>query len=996
MDGQAQGRQALARRFKSRKWPWVLLGILVVLLLALILTPVYLSSDSFKQMLQAKVGRSTGGKLNIGNLSVGWLKGVRVSDLSFREQTGWASVNVASIDTQPRLGALLGGTLSLGRTIVDRPQIEIDLRKRPPASPQSEQRPAQTAGLALIGDMTINDGSVRLTGREGQTVKIGNIGTTLNLRPPGRSSTLEANMVVADAGQEAQIRASGTVTSKGWTLKGTTGDMAVEVNDLNLDSLAPLFELAGVDVQAKGRVTADIKGTVQDGAVQNIVADVRGKDLDITGTPLKGDRLQTSQLDVSARLTRQGQTIRVEKLDAQADWATVTASGTVPTTAGSLTELLQSGSEYRLQGDFDCDLAALLSQMPNTIGLKPGMQITAGRATGSVNTTTSGGRAGIVADARIVDLAGEVDGKKLALSKPVTANLKLSADGEKARLDDLDVSAAFASISASGDFEQIKYDGTVDLAKFQSELGQFASLGPYEMAGSLKSTGQVSIQDEKVSGTGNAAVTQLVLTSADGNSVAEPAATVEFALGLDRTKNVLSIDNASAQGSFGTVTVDGATLPLGKTASEAMKADVAVRNLDLAKAKPYAVLFASFPQNLGLAGMATSQLAVTRQNGVYRLHTDDTRVQDFRLASPGKEPFAQKQMTVTCDVQIDPNEKSINIENLLVESPQIRITKGRFSQTAKGQNKQVQGSLEAQADWAAVGQMASVFLPEGLELAGQRQISASFASTYPANEPNLLMANLDGTASTGFDSASYMGLNVGPTNVDIRIENGLMQIEPFSTTVNNGQLNFNAQANFREQTPLLRTSKPLMLAQGVQINREMTNKLLQYVNPLFANLTGVSGVANFECQKLAIPLAAGMENKTEVVGTISATDIVIEASGLLSQILTAMGERTSGDRLTIQPTNIMLQNGVIQYDNMEVDIGENPVTFSGRIGLDQSLDMTVTLPWTMAGRTVRIGREQQGQRIEVPLKGTLRRPELDVERLLQNQILRGLEGLFGR
>lgn len=998
MDGQAQERHALMRKFKHRRWPWVLLGVLGVIVLALILTPVYLSSDSFKQMLQARVGRSTGGRLSIGDLSVGWLKGIKVSDLSFRKEAGWASVSVKGIDAQPRLAALLGGTLSLGQTVIERPQIEIDLRKRPAAvatnKPPQNSTPA--ASLALLSDMTIRDGSLSLTGREGRTVKIGSIDSELSLRPPGQTSRVQANMVVAEGEEEARIRAVGTVRPTGWTLKGTTGDVAVEVNDLNLDSLGPVFELAGVDLQAKGRVTADIKGAVREGKVQSVTADIKAQDLDIAGALLHGDRLRTSVLDVTARLTQQAEAVRVERLDAKTDWATVTASGTIPKTAQSLSNLLQSEADYRLQGDFACDLAALLSQMPNTFGLKSGTQITAGRATGTVNTTTSSGRATLVADTEITGLAGQVDGKELRLSQPVTARLKLSADDQKTRLDALEVSAAFASVTASGDFEQIKYDGKTDLAKLQAELGQFVGLGPYEMAGNVASSGQVSIADEKIAATGTAVIQQLVLTSADGNSVSEPAANVEFALDLDQARHTVNVASAQATGSFGDVAITDSTVPLGKDSSATARANVAVRNLNLTKAKPYAVLFASFPRNAEMAGIAQSQLTLAAEGNKYRVHIDNTAIQDCRLATPGKEPFAAKQMTLTCDIELDAAEKSVNIERLLLESPQLKITKGEFTRTSKGNENRIQGSLEGQADWAAVGQVASVFLPEGLEMAGQRQVSLDFTSTYPANDPNGLLANLNGGASTGFDSAAYMGLKVGRTDLKVRIEDGLMQVEPFKTTVNNGQLSFAAQANFREEKPLLRTPEPLMLAQGVEINREMTAKLLQYVNPLFANVTGVSGIANFECQKLAIPLAAGMENKTEVVGTFSASDIVVEASGLLSQILTAMGERTSGDKLTIQPTNIVLQDGVIQYDSMEVRIGENPVTFSGTIGLDERLNMTVTLPWTLAGRTVRIGRPQQGQRIEVPLKGTLSRPELDVERLLQNQLFRGLEELLRR
>ena len=1006
MERQAQDKKALARKFKSRKWPWVLLGLFILLVTAILLAPVYLSSNSFKQMLQTQVARSTGGQLSIGDLSVGWLKGVKVSDLSFSEKSGWAKVRVGAIDTQPHIGALLGGSLALGRTVIERPVVEIDLRKRPASSATttatttpSQQHTGQAAGLPLIGDMTVSNGRVTLTSQQGQTVQIDDINSTVNLRAPGQTSRVDANMIVSDGIEQATISAAANVTPAGWTLKGTNGDVTVEVNNLNLGSLAPILELAGVDLQTQGHLTANVKGTLQDGQIQDVSGEVAAQNLDISGTPLKGDRLQTSELAAVVKLTQKERSIHVERLEATTDWAALAASGTVPKTPGSLSELLQSGTDYQLKGEFDCNLPALLSQMPNTFGLKPGMQITGGKATGTIDTTTTQGRARIAAEAQIAGLAGQVDGKPLTLSEPLAATLSISADNQKTRLDNLDVSAAFGTVSASGDFEQIAYDATVDLAQYQAELGQFADFGPYALAGKLTTSGQLSIAKDRFVDTGTAQIKELVLTSVDGNSVSEPSAIFEYALALDQTKNLFRIDAVEAQGSFGNVTVTDLTLPLGEGASEAMAAEITVENFDLAKAKPYAVFFASFPRNIDLTGTVESQLTVTRSQNVYRVHTGSTRVQDFKLTVPDKEPFTQTQMTLVCDTRIDPGSKSINIQNLLIESPQIKVTKGQFAKAPAGDNAHIEGSLEGQADWAAVGQAASMFIPEGLEMSGQRPFSMTFASTYPAAEPNALIANLNGTVTTGFDNAAYMGLNLGSTDVNVNIKNGLMQIEPFTTTANNGTLAFAAQANFRDQTPLLQTPQSTFAARNVELNREMTTQLLQYVNPIFANLTGVSGVANFECEKLTIPLAAGQENKTEVIGTISASDIIVEASGLLSEILTAMGKPISGDRLTIQPATITVQNGVVQYDKMEIDIGENPIVFSGTIGFDERLNMTVSLPFTLTGRTVRIGQSHEEQILPIPLTGTLRRPRLDLDRLLQDelqdQLIRGLNRLLG-
>ena len=60
--------------------------------------------------------------------------------------------------------------------------------------------------------------------------------------------------------------------------------------------------------------------------------------------------------------------------------------------------------------------------------------------------------------------------------------------------------------------------------------------------------------------------------------------------------------------------------------------------------------------------------------------------------------------------------------------------------------------------------------------------------------------------------------------------------------------------------------------------------------------------------------------------------------------------------------------------------------------------MTVVLPYTLEGRTVRVGQEQGVARITVPLTGTIAKPELNLKNLiqsqLQEQVLKGLEDLL--
>jgi len=985
---------------KRRKWPWFLGAIVILILLVVILAPVYLSSNGFARMLQTRLSRSTGGQVGIGDLNVGWFKGVRLSEFSFRDSAGWTQVNVTGVNAQPRLTALLGGTLALGKTVIDNPSIEIDMRNRPAPS---DEPSSGAPDLNVVGDVVINNGNVRLTDTKGKTVEIGKVNSTMAVRPAGQTSSMQVDMVVADAGQEAQVHASGNVTpaktpEKKWSFKDTSGDVVVEVNDLELGSLAAVFELAGVEIETKGQVSANVTGTINKGKVENVTANVKGQNLDITGQALKGDRIQTSALNVDAKLAQQGQTIKIEQLDAKTDWASVSATGVLPTTAKSLNDLLESDSAYDLKGDFDCDLATVMSQMPKTIGLKEGMTITAGRASGSVTTTTQDGRATISAQTNITDLAGTVDGKDLALSEPIEADLKLTADGEKTQLDGLDVSAAFAKVTASGDFEKIGYDGTFDLSKLQAELGQFADLGPYQMAGQVTSAGQVAIGDETIVATGTSSMRQLVLATADGNSVSEPKADLEFSLTVDQKNESLLVNAVDLKASVGRVSVRNGTVPLAETSTTPMKVDVVASGLDLAKAKPFAVFFASFPKDVDLGGVIESQVAITEDKGTYRLRTQDSKIRNLKLVAGDKEPFTQPQATLSFDAYVNTNDGGINAESFLLESPQFKIRKGTFTKTAKGPDKaQIQGAVEAHCDWAGVGQLASAFVPAGLEMTGQRDVTVNFASLYSPSDPNTLLANLNGDAKTGFDSAKYMGLNVGPTDVNVTVENGLMTVAPFTTKVNQGQLRFAAKADFKEQPRLLRTPEPMALAEGIQIDREMAHQLLQYVNPIFANCTAASGITHFDCEKLVIPITPGMGNKAEVIGTFSADDILVKASGLLNKILEATGD-DKGEILKIHPTRIVLKDGVVRYDDMQVDIGDNPINFAGSIGPNEKLDMTVTLPWTFKGLTAKIGsKRDKGKRIPVPLGGTVTRPNLDLTKFLENpeDLIKNVFDLFG-
>jgi len=988
-----------------------IIGILIVSVFLLV--PVIVSSAKARQIILSKINGSIAGETDFADLSMGWLKGIKVADFSFNDDAGQISVQVREIATKPHYGSLLTGNLSFGQTLIDRPNVQInlkDLQQHKAKSPEPKRPASKKIEPILLPvkrmELVLNDGNVKVTDPKSGTVELSRINSKVDLQPLGQQSNLNLSMAVAQAGKSSEIQVAGNITPKkqtGWSLKGTSGNLTVDVNNLDLESLGPIFALAGVDIQAEGIVGGRATGEIRDGQAGDINAGIKAKNLLITGDVLKGDKLQTTDLDINVKLNQQTEAINIDNLQLKSDWASVTASGIVPKTFKSLDDLLGAKSNYNLKGKFNCDLAAVSKQIPKTLGLKEGMKLTSGQLNGSVETSSkAGGQKQIQANATITALEGTVEEKKIALSQPIEAQAQISSDKTGINFDKVDVSSSFAKINCAGSTKSLKYTAQADIAKLQAELGQFVDFGQYKMSGEVQEKGQISIEENRITASGSGTVKNLRLSSEEGQSASEPMANIEYTINMDRKKKLVAVESVIADASLGRFSIKDSIIPMNKDSAQPLRMDVSASNLDLAKIKPFAVMFGSLPKDMQLAGIAESIVSVSSEKKIYKITTDSTKIKGLKLSSPGKKPFEEKEVTLALEAELDTGQKAINVKRFQLDSPTIKITKSQFSQVSKDGTTTLQGQADCEYDWSAVSTVAAPYLPEDLSLQGKRKDTISFTSEYPTDQKDKLMANLNARGKAGFDKAGYMGLDFGPTDVDIQVQNGLLNITPFTTTVNEGQFNFAGGADFKQAPSLFKAAKPMQIVKDIKINDATTKKLLKYVNPIFADAVNVSGIANFNCEQLAIPLSAEAKNEAVVVGTISMNQVRLQTSDLLGQILTVAGGSARGTVLTIHPTRLVLQKGVLRYDDMQIDVGDNPINFKGKIGLDKSLDMTVTLPYTTEGQTAKVGKATRGARITLPLKGTVDKPQLDTAKLIELQLKdqgeellrRGLEEIF--
>ncbi|MHC4881450.1 MAG: translocation/assembly module TamB domain-containing protein, partial [Planctomycetota bacterium] len=600
------------------------------------------------------------------------------------------------------------------------------------------------------------------------------------------------------------------------------------------------------------------------------------------------------------------------------------------------------------------------------------------------------------ADAVISHFAQGTGDQRMVFEKPITLSAQAGQEGKTVKIDQFKVESEFCNAACAGTLEAMDYNIDADLAQTQRLVGQFTDMGGLSMQGNLTASGNVSMTDEAVKAAGKGTVTKFVIKK---EKVSTPAtdAQMDFDCTVDQVKKQLRLASANLAAAPGTVKIANMVLPMGDQGDKTISLDAQV-SLDLAKTWAFAGVFAELPEGLQVAGMLDSAVNVSTQAGTTQILTDKTQISQLKITQPDSAPFVQEKVSLNADILLDTDAQTIDVRKLDMEAADgqslIKITKGKVEKKISHNTTQMSGDFEAQYDLKTVTAFASAYLPQGLVLEGRRSDFLHFESQYPTDKPDLMLANLNASGAVGFDKASYQGLNFGPTELKLNVKQGQAAIDMPDADVNGGKVRFAGDINLAEKPMLLRLRKPAQaetvnVVENVRIDDIISATLLQYLNPVFANGTGVTGTANLSCSTLAIPLGGGTPKDINLAGSVGLTDVHLN-SPLLGLFEAALKDEGL-DLFSIPPSPFTVKNGRVEYADMPMVFGSDfTLHFSGKIGLeDQSLAMNVGIP-------------VNDRKIPVPLGGTLTKPKLDMGKLIESQgrqiieqeIQRGLEKIF--
>lgn len=231
-----------------------------------------------------------------------------------------------------------------------------------------------------------------------------------------------------------------------------------------------------------------------------------------------------------------------------------------------------------------------------------------------------------------------------------------------------------------------------------------------------------------------------------------------------------------------------------------------------------------------------------------------------------------------------------------------------------------------------------------------------------------------------WDSADIYGLQLGPGIVPLQLQAGEVRTEPIRCSLNGGQLNAMVNYSLKDNRLALASGSR---AENVSVTEELASRWLGYVTPLLADAAGVRGPVSVKTSRFLYDL--NHPQHSQLAGTVEIHGITASPGESLTVVLQAVDALRSGRRTLVrdltlpqQQVRVEMRDGMIAHDQVLLTLSGYHLRTRGAVGLNRQLALTLDVP------TERSGEQTSGRFVSVPVQGTVDRPVIDLQRLIQD------------
>ncbi|HTQ37751.1 MAG TPA: hypothetical protein VMJ32_01915 [Pirellulales bacterium] len=502
---------------KKRRWLKRLVLGLTLLIIVVLVLPTVISKTTLRDIPLRLALRNLHGTVQAGGASLSWFAPLEYTNIEIRNERGELLVSLAKVASDKSLVGLLSNLNDLGTFRVERPQVNAALRadgsnledlfikgteySGAEAKPEAQATPETGKGTRLPAvTAEIVDGTMHvLDATSGQKWEIDKFNLHLRMSPESSLPTeLSVTAEVPVDGRLAQLAVTSAPAAS-----GGCDHFQAKIDALPLAMFRGLAERVAPGVQLSGTLSTNLRldgvstltPTLSQGERENSggaaaakaqiqISGSMGLDqLGVTGGPLGSDRLALAHVDMPCKLTVGERSVDIEQLGAACEIGQLNVSGSIATSAAPQADAAGTLARSALNVDGQLDLAKLAAQLPGTLHVRAGTQITSGQVRLTLASKPEAGGQAWSGQFVASDLAGDYQGRHLTWDQPIQLQATVHDAAGNYSIEGLNCSSSFLTLTGQGSLDQFQAEAQCDLDKLMSELSQFVDLGALRLAG---------------------------------------------------------------------------------------------------------------------------------------------------------------------------------------------------------------------------------------------------------------------------------------------------------------------------------------------------------------------------------------------------------------------------------------------------------------------------------------------------------------------------------
>ena len=903
------------------------------------------------------------GKITVGSAWLWWWGSTELHDVQFDGVDGAPLLTSRLIREDHGIWARLVRPDDPVGVQVEQPAVTLHLRSdgsnvedalTPVFKHPKQRRRART--------FEIFDATIHATDAQtGRTVEWNHIQAHGQLVPDGSRPSevhLAAKLDDSSVADCLQLDVTYTSTPHGLPNAASPWNVAVRTNDLPVETLTPLLHRACPGLDLTGPVSADIRVGSEpaksagqpphfSGAWQVKTSDLK------TAWPRQpsDERTALGQTEFSGKLSLDGAVCLVETFDLKSPVCRLTGKGTFPvnhetaSTSGDASQAL-ANADFKLNGDIN--LVALCRTFPHLVPLRPGTEPTEGTVTIDVASRIEGGKSKWHGKLGTSKLEALVAGERIAWDQPLNFNVDFHLEPGQLAIDRLECESDLVQLTGRGGNDFLHLEAGCDLDHVGSRLGQFVDTSHRELHGKI-------------------------------------------GLVVDFKRESPDIWGAEVKG-----TIDNLLIRRQATTMVERRAG------DIHPIERPPVVIPDRPPPIlapGRRGMQAQRRADRQMRREDRRIDREVRKQENEVVlvpvQEWQSLWEEPHFEITCRTRWLREKDALEIAEVAARSEGIRVQgSGSIDELTGARRLGLNGEVDY--DLPRLLERVRNLVGPHVQIVGKdsRRFSISGSLRSPAATPDvhpLVPMGLAGSASVGWQSGDLFGLAAGPADLNFELAQAIVALQPTEVAVSGGKLNLAPRLLLDDGPPHVEIPAG-RLVDGVALTEEACNTWLMFVAPILADATRTEGQFSIDLDETRLPLldplSGDLGGKLFVArGQVLPGPLLTELGEILGNFLPGEGGGPVRDWLGLdrplvqfekQAVDFELHGRRIHHSSLEFRVRNIVVRTRGSVGVDQTLDIiaSISLSDEILKRSPFLSR-LQGQVLEIPISGTLRRPRID-------------------